>query len=236
MKLHLWSKALAIAAVLATASPGLAHASGTPLPKGSQPPLRATGGDIFVTFLGESAAYRTELWFFGSLNPAPDQHPTGGTYLFANKPDKKVGDNSTYDGSAPLGSPTGNLNDPLFGGPFTSGSLLSFGLWVKTLDNNHGRWFYTGDVNIDDRVHAIITPVSGKKVLVGFEDKCKTGRIAADDPICYNDPSMSDWDYNDHMFLVEGATVSPEPVSMALMGTGLAGLAAMRRRRSRKDA
>lgn len=77
-----------------------------------------------------------------------------------------------------------------------------------------------------------MTQVSQWKYRVGFEDLCRTSRDATADPLCADTRYGADWDFNGHVFEV---TATPEPVSMALMGTGLVGLAGAARRRRRRE-
>lgn len=237
---HKLAKALALAAVLTIAGPTLGHAA-DPIPAGSQPTLRTLGGPLWVEYTGFSAALRSEVWFFGNTNhgpsPAPPGGPPGGVFLFANKGSQ----NTVYGpggGAAALGTPTGDLNVAAYGGTFAPLSEIVFGLYVKrAAPGTVEHWFYTGDFdkNPDSRIHAKLTTVAAGVVEVAFEDLCKT-KAPADAPMCAGDKTtFVDWDYNDHVFRVHGATTAPEPVSMTLIGTGLAGLAAVRRRRRRQE-
>lgn len=102
---------------------------------------------------------------------------------------------------------------------------LIFGIYV----HNTNQWYYTGDPNrnSDGVLHADVSDIGGGsyQVRVGFEDL----------------PNGGDKDYNDLIFDVSGARthVTPEPISMVLLGSGLfgvGGVGALRRRRQNRQA
>jgi hypothetical protein len=224
-----------------------ALAVGAPLPARAQ--IVSTGGPVYVQFAGSvDTPLRSELWFFGSVNPGPDQTPFdtySAIFLFANQ----GAQTSAAPGSGGVGalnSPTANLNP---GGMFAAGAQLFFGLFVQDLylsgaqnpnaPGSRGAWFYTGTgaFNFDGRIHAVVNQTSPGNYTVGFEDLCRTGTQASTDPLCYNTVETADFDFDDHVFTVSNtlaptATI-PEPGTWALLGTGLLAIGGVSLRRRR---
>jgi len=216
-------------------SPG--SATGAPVPP--QGTLTALGGPVWATFVNKTAVLVSEVWFFGSTNPGPSNSPnvSGATFLFANNGAQF----SQYNhATAAAFTPPALNTQSIFLGNFAAGTSLVFGLYVPQLRNTtfapSGRWFYTGapNVNADDNVHGNLTVLNPTTTQVAFEDLCRGPYsptvCAADNP-----HFVSAWEYNAHLFNVQGATVTPEPISLTLFGTGAAGLAFLRRRRKKQQ-
>lgn len=183
----------------------------------------AKTGDIAVLFVGADAVYSNDVYYFAAVGDMAT-----ATFLFNNH------------AAAP-----GTAADPDDTG-LAIGSEAIFGICVNRAAEDPGAncanaddVFYTGPAsrNADNLAHAIVWTRADYEAefgaldpgafppeydfIIGFEDILGGG----------------DRDFNDAIFAVRGTTVLPEPLTMSLLATGLAGMAGagLRRRRRQMD-
>jgi hypothetical protein len=199
-----FARSAMVAAALAM-SAGTARADGVL----GQPVFKA--GDIAVRFVGSEAAYGDDLYFFltvGQFSDAQflfDNHAsTPGEFVDVDDSGLAMGDEAIFgicvrrDGTSPApGCP--EADDIFYSG---DGSRNGDGLPHMIVWTRAEYIALTG------------TDLEGMGIgaeydyVIGFEDILGGG----------------DEDYNDAIFAVRGVTTVPEPVTMTLLATGLAGM------------
>lgn len=203
-----------VAASLALVA-GTARADGT-----LGQPLYKTG-DVSVAYVGSDAFYGDDLYFFmtvGDLSTAQflfhNHGSTAGDIMDVNDGSLAVGDEVLFgicvnrSGAMP-GAMCASADDIFYSNPaYNADGMPHVKVWTRA--------DYEAEFGALD---ATLFPAD-YDYIVGFEDIFGGG----------------DMDYNDAIFAVRGVTAVPEPVTMTLLATGLAGMSGAGVIRRRKKA
>ncbi len=222
---HLPGRIAALIAVLGGLAAPAAHADGTAVVGGSLgASVYKSGTDnIFVKFVGKQARYVNDLYYYLTL-------PGAGQFLLRNTTAEGTVVEATTSSALAIGAEAifsicANLGAAPAGTGCTSapadvsGNQYYSGPASRNPDNRFHDMVWTREAylagcalsptNCSPNIATLLTDPS-YNIVVGFEDSYN-----------YN----IDNDFNDIVFAVRGTTLTPEPMTIALMATGLSGVA-----------
>ncbi len=114
--------------------------------------------------------------------------------------------------------PAGAVNAGTFTGISTSG----FGFYIQPQGDNGPTYYSLDQLNGGLAQMVAFREMPANRWTIGFEDIAIRNAAGA---------IQGDYDYNDFIFQIESIVPTPEPLTLILLGSGLLGLAAIRRKK-----